>query len=91
VLIVGEDNLGTFHKWKNYEQILSGYEVYAYPRPQATETKFHSHPKVKVIREVPLMEISSTFIRDAIQKKKDVRYMMPESVWEYVREMHFYE
>jgi nicotinate-nucleotide adenylyltransferase len=37
------------------------------------------------------MEISASFIRKAIKDKKDVRYMMPESVYNYIEEMHFYE
>ena len=41
--------------------------------------------------DAPLMEISATFIRKSIKEKKDVRYMMPESVWNYVEEMHFFE
>ena len=39
----------------------------------------------------PLMEVSSTEIRKAIQEKKDVRYFMSNTVWEYIKEMHFYE
>ncbi len=90
VLILGSDNLETFHKWKNYEQILEHYELYVYPRKEKTESELFSHPKVKLV-EAPLIELSSTFIRDAIKAKKDVRYMLPESVWAYIEEMNFYK
>ncbi len=90
VLIAGTDILDTFDKWKNYEQILEQYEIYVYPRKNSSGGKFITHPHVKLI-EAPLMEISSTFIRDAIKNKKDVRYMLTEKVWEYVKEMHFYK
>ena len=89
-LIMGADTLETFPKWKNYEQILEHYELYVYPRPKSTGGELLKHSKVKFI-EAPLMEISASFIRDGIKNKKDVRYMMPESVWNYIEEMHFYE
>lgn len=89
VLIMGSDNLHTFHKWKNYEQILEYYSIYIYPRPGFDGGDFKSHPKVKFI-EAPLMEISSTFIRNSIKSKKDVRFMMPEKVADYIDEMNFY-
>ncbi|HRH64704.1 MAG TPA: nicotinate (nicotinamide) nucleotide adenylyltransferase [Bacteroidia bacterium] len=90
VLLLGSDNIETFHKWKNYVQILDGYELYVYPRDGNRSSELFSHPKVKLV-DAPRMELSSTFIRDAIKNKKDVRYMMPESVWAYVEEMGFYK
>lgn len=90
VLIMGADNLESFHKWKNYEEILSQYELYVYPRPDSSGGELSKHKKVKFVN-APLMEISSTTIRQAIKEKKDVRYFMPESVAEYVREMNFYK
>ncbi|MCC7232190.1 MAG: nicotinate-nucleotide adenylyltransferase [Bacteroidia bacterium] len=89
-LILGSDNLESFHKWKNHDQILAEYELYVYPRKDAAGGDLLHHPSVKVVN-APLMEISSTFIRESIRKKKDVRFMMPESVWNYIEEMHFYK
>jgi nicotinate-nucleotide adenylyltransferase len=90
VLIMGADNLENFHKWKNYEEILKQYEVYVYPRKESDASSFLTHPKIKSVN-APIVEISSTFIRSAIKEKKDVRYFLPSSVWEYIKEMHFYE
>jgi nicotinate-nucleotide adenylyltransferase len=90
VLIMGTDNLVTLHKWKNYEVLLEQYEIYVYPRPGDKDLPFRDHPHVN-ITQAPLMDISSTFIRDAIKKKKDVRYFLPEEVAKYLMEMHFYE
>jgi nicotinate-nucleotide adenylyltransferase len=90
VLIVGADNLPTFHKWKNYEQILEQYELYVYPRPNTHNHPLMKHPKVKMI-DAPLIEISSSFIRTAIKNKQDVKYLLTEKVYEYVKEMHFFE
>lgn len=91
-LIMGMDNLATLHKWKNYEQILKGHEIYVYPRKEDTPVpkELEQHPSVK-ITEAPVMELSSTFIRNAIKSKKNVRHMMPPQVADYVKEMHFYE
>ncbi len=89
-LIMGSDNLTTFHKWKNYEEILNQYEIIVYPRPNYNGSEFDNHPKV-TFTNAPLMEISSTFIRKAIKEKKDVRFYLSPKVWEYVEEMHFFE
>ena len=95
-LIMGEDNLRTFHKWKNYERILEKSNLYVYPRvlnPQTekkTNSPLHNHPKVKIC-DAPVMKISSSFIRNAIKNNTDVRYMLTEKVAKYVEEMHFYK
>jgi nicotinate-nucleotide adenylyltransferase len=88
-LIMGSDNLSTLHKWKNYEAILKNYEIYVYPRPGFDIADYASLGKIKVTA-APVMEISSTFIRQAIADKKDVRYLLSENVYEYVKEMNFY-
>lgn len=90
VLILGSDNLESFKKWKNYEQILDQVELYVYPRPNADGGDLRTHEKVKLIN-APLMELSSSFIRESIKNKKDIRYMLPEKVWEYIDEMNFYK
>lgn len=89
-LIMGSDNLSTFHKWKNYEEILKYHQLYIYPRPLQSSENYKQHPQVNFI-DAPVMEISSTFIRQAIADKKDVRYLLPDNVYEYVKEMHFYK
>ena len=90
VLIMGSDNLQSFHKWKNHEEILKQYELYVYPRANDKADDFEKHRKVKLVN-APLMEISSTAIRSAVKEKRDLRYFVAEPVWEYLRAMHFYE
>jgi nicotinate-nucleotide adenylyltransferase len=89
-LIIGEDNLTSFHKWKNHKLILENNNILVYPRPNCKKTKFHNHKNVTVV-DAPLMEISSSFIRNAIKQDKDIRFFMPEEVWQYIDEMHFYK
>lgn len=89
-LIMGADNLESLHRWKNYEEILNQYQLYVYPRPDHDGGNLKNHPRVQFVN-APLMEISSTAIRQAIKEKKDLRYFMPEAEWQYIKEMHFYE
>jgi len=88
-LIMGGDNLNTFHKWKNYEHILANHELYVYPRLAIMPGSLDNHERVNLVG-APIMQISSSFIRNAIKEKKDVRPMLPPNVWEYIDEMNYY-
>ena len=88
-LIIGADNLQNFHKWKNYEQILADYSVYVYPRPGIEISG--THENIHIVKGVPQMEISASFIRESIKQKKDVSYLIPEKAWQYIDEMNFYK
>lgn len=103
-LIMGEDNLRTFHKWYNYEHLLSHYQFYVYPRvltvqeeEEVHEIGFHpennlqNHPNVHILDEVPVMKVSSSFIRQAIKEGRDVRYLLTEPVHRYIDQMNFYK
>jgi nicotinate-nucleotide adenylyltransferase len=90
-LIMGEDNLKSFHKWKNYELILENHNIYVYPRISngVVDTQFNKHPKIIHV-EAPIMQLSSTFIRNEIKAGKNIKPMLPEHVWKYLDEMNFY-
>jgi nicotinate-nucleotide adenylyltransferase len=91
-LIMGEDNLYSLHKWKNYEQILANHAIYIYPRifNKHTETiKIESENIFKI--DAPIIELSSTAIRAGIKANKNMRPMMPEKVWQYVEHNLFYK
>ena len=102
-LIMGEDNLRTFHKWFNHELILENHTVYVYPRVltvqeleaqkkgETESNAFADHKNVVFCNDAPVMKISSSFVRKAIADGKDVRYLLTEPVHKYVEEMHFYE
>ncbi len=99
-LIMGEDNLRTLHKWKNFEYILDNFDLYVYPRigtMQELESKekvddngFINRDNVHLC-DAPIMKISSSFIRNAIKAKQDVRYILTEPVFKYLDEMNFYK
>jgi nicotinate-nucleotide adenylyltransferase len=90
VIIMGSDGLETFHKWKNYEQIIANYPRYIYPRPETPNILLENIENAKVVN-APLMEISSSFIRESIKSKKDIRHFLPMPVWNYIDEMNFYK
>ena len=95
-LIMGEDNLKSLHKWKNYEVILAHHEIYVYPRIATEEEnlEFKESPdfvtKIHII-DAPIVEISSTFIRDNIKNGKNVKPLLPYKVWEYIDHNNFYK
>ncbi len=88
-LIMGGDNLSTFHKWRNHDYILDNHELYVYPRLATMPGSLDNHEKVNLVG-APIMQISSSFIRNAIKDKKDVRPMLPPNVWDYIDEMNYY-
>jgi len=88
-VIIGEDNLENFTKWKNHEQILDQYGLYVYPRPLVTNSDLKRHPQVTIV-EAPMIDISATYIRTCIKNNKSIRYLVPESVENMIRMKNFY-
>jgi len=91
-IIMGEDNLKSFHKWKNFQAILDDYHIYVYPRISEgnIESKFTNHPKITRV-DAPIIELSSTQIRNGIKAGKNIKPMLSEAVWKHIDEMGFYE
>ena len=91
-LIMGGDNLKSFHKWKNFELILDRHSIYIYPRitNKNDETTFSNDSKITEVA-APVVEISSSFIRKGIKANKNMRPLLPYKVWEYLDEMNFYK
>ena len=97
ILILGEDNLDSFDKWKNYNAILDYYKLYVYPRKRDKEvgeesihlTKFKDHRNVTMI-EAPQIEISASHIRQNIRQGKTIRYLVPEKVRQEIERCGYY-
>lgn len=91
-LIMGEDNLKSLKKWKNYEVILNDYQLYVYPRISTDEVpeEFENHPNIHKVN-APIIELSSTFIRNSIKEQKNVKPMLDAKVWEYINHNLFYK
>lgn len=98
-LIMGEDNLRTFHKWKNYEVILEKHKIFVYPRPltleelenktSAAKPEIAGHKHI-IMTDSPVMQISSTHIRQLVKADKSIQYLVTEPVRMYIDEMNFY-
>jgi len=89
-LIMGEDNLQNFEKWKNYEIILRDYNLYVYPRPGYTApAHLVEHPAIN-FTQTPHMELSSTFIRQAIKAGKNIQYFTADKVVDFIEKKGLY-
>jgi len=88
-LIMGGDNLSTFHKWKNYEMILNGHQIYVYSRPGYELGELQNHESVHIL-EAPLLSISASYIRNQIKEEKSIQYLVPDKVYEYLLENNIY-
>ena len=88
-ILMGSDNLDSINKWKNADVLLANYDIIVYPRPGFNPESSLKYPRVQVAN-APLMEISSTFIRDSIKSGKDIRHFLPYRSWEYLQQMNFY-
>lgn len=89
VPIMGGDNLGTLHKWKNYKLILRDYQIYVYKRPSYDLGELANHPHIQLF-DAPQMHISASYIRRCIQDGKSVQYLVPEAVFEYLEKSGLY-
>jgi nicotinate-nucleotide adenylyltransferase len=90
-LIIGGDNLQNFHRWKDYQEILKQHKVFVYARAGIVEKPLLSNnPQIKLF-EVPLLNISSTYIRESIQAGKSIRYLIPEPVRILINERNYYQ
>lgn len=90
-LIMGEDNLKSFYKWKNYEHILANYPIYVYPRiSEGTVSEaLTEHPHITRV-PAPIIELSATFIRKELKAGHNIRPLLPEKVWQYIDKLGLY-
>ena len=77
-LIMGGDNVPTLPKWKNSELLIENYKIYVYKRPGYDLGPLASHPNITSV-EAPLLDISSTHIRQLIKERKSIQYLMPDA------------
>jgi len=88
-LIIGSDNLAQFPNWKNHDKILEYFGLYVYPRPNSVKSDLENHLNVKLVN-APSLDISATFIRECLKNRKSIKYMVSETVEEYILWKKFY-
>jgi nicotinate-nucleotide adenylyltransferase len=89
-LIMGADNLASLKKWKNYEVLLQNHQIFVYPRPNADVSEWENHPSI-VMTQTPQMDISSTFIRQAVKQQKSIQFLVPDAVIDFMDKKSLYK
>lgn len=89
-LIIGEDNLTHFHKWKNYEEILNHHRMIVYPRPNSKKPKLDFDGNIDMV-EAPMLHISATYIRESIKQDHSIKYLVPAEVEFLIKSRKFYQ
>jgi nicotinate-nucleotide adenylyltransferase len=82
-LIIGADNWTSFPRWKDASTIMANHPLIVYPRPGYEIDESTLPANVRLIN-TPLLEVSSTFIRESLKQGKDVRYFLHPKVWERI-------
>lgn len=89
-LIMGGDNLGSLHKWKNAEYLVENHDIYVYPRPNTKPHKLHDDSRIKLI-DAPMLDVSATYIRKAIQNNESIKYIVLPEVEELISSRGYYK
>jgi len=90
-LIMGGDNFASIDKWKNFELLLKRYPIHIYNRKNwKVEKEVFKKADIRYY-DLPLLDISSTFIRQSLREGKSVRYMVPENVWQFLEGSTLYK
>ena len=95
-LILGEDNLRGLSSWHNYEYILRHYRLLVYPRSSQMNEKEGKLPvipeaRIERLDHLCVLPLSSSYIRNLLQQKKSIKYLVPESVEQTLQARGFYQ
>lgn len=88
-LIIGSDNWKIFDQWRDHQRLLDDYGVIVYPRPGYPIDSVYVDG-MEVVK-APTVNISSTFVRNAVARNKDVTYFLPPGVFKYIRDNKLYQ
>ncbi|MEA5046278.1 MAG: nicotinate (nicotinamide) nucleotide adenylyltransferase [Petrimonas sp.] len=83
-LLIGGDNWTKFYRWKDHERLVKEFKILIYPRREEDVRIDSEHTENVQLVEAPIVEISSTFIRESIRAGKDVRAFLPNRVYDYI-------
>lgn len=88
-IIIGEDNLENFKKWKNNNLIIENYGLIVYPRPNTKSHIGMDHQNIQMIK-APEIDISASFIRKCIKEGKSIKYLVHEKVYQFIQDRKLY-
>lgn len=89
-LVIGSDNWAIFDRWHRYQDILDKFGVLVYPRPGYPINPGDHTDGMEVVVDAPMLNISSTFIRKAIARGRDMDYFLPQGVYKYIIDHKLY-
>lgn len=89
-IIIGSDNWAAFDKWKDFRRIIQDYGVIVYPRKGYLSGLPEIEGNVKMIN-APLVEVSSTFIREGLRENRNMNFFLPENVYEFIKSHYLYK
>jgi len=88
-LVIGSDNWNIFDRWRDWRRILDEYGVIVYPRPGYSVEM--SHVDGLEVVDAPMVNVSSTFVRDSIASGRDMNYFLPAGVYKYICDNNLYK
>lgn len=89
-IIIGSDNWAVFDKWKDFRRIIRDYGVIIYPRKGYSYDVPQFDGRVRLVN-APLIEISSTFIRQGLKENKNMNFFLPSDVYEFIKSHYLYK
>jgi nicotinate-nucleotide adenylyltransferase len=90
-LLIGADNWANFERWRNYDEIIENYAIKVYPRLGYRISIQPRQRKMVEALDAPVIEISSTFIRESLAEEKDIRAFLPVEAYKYIVENNLYK
>lgn len=89
-IIMGSDNLLSIDRWKDYSTIITDYRILVYPRPGYNVELLPENSTIQVIK-APLLDISSTMIREGLTQGKELRFLLPAGIYNYIQKEQLYQ
>lgn len=89
-LIIGADNWANLSHWKDYRRIIDEFGILIYPRDGYDTHTVIRFPHIKLI-PAPEINISSTAIREAVKHGEDIRHLVPENIYTYIKQHNLYD
>ncbi|HPB19858.1 MAG TPA: nicotinate (nicotinamide) nucleotide adenylyltransferase [Bacteroidales bacterium] len=84
-IIMGSDNAISIEKWKYFQNIIDNHRIYVYPRTGYSTKNILTHKNIKIDNTAPIIDISSTWIREQIKNGKDVQFFLRKVVYEFIK------
>ena len=89
-ILMGADNIESFHRWKNHEQIIYNYPILVYPRSGYSLSRSQYADRVVFLENAPLFDYSATDVRTAIAQGSEISEMVIPEVESYIKQNKIY-